>query len=127
MLKLVWWNLDKKLDRAMVGASALAAAVERVRGALERLLGQAIAGRAQGERAGPGADGDALGERRLRPESLMMSFGYEPRLSEGALKSPIFQTSTFVFRSAEETDAELRAQAADDVMFARWLALLYES
>ena len=27
-----------------------------------------------------------------------------------------------VFRSAEETDAELRAQAADDVMFARWLA-----
>jgi methionine-gamma-lyase len=32
----------------------------------------------------------------------MMSFGYEPRLSEGALKSPIFQTSTFVFESAEE-------------------------
>jgi sulfite reductase (NADPH) hemoprotein beta-component len=26
-----------------------------------------------------------------------------------------------VFRSAEETDADLRAQAADDVMFARWL------
>lgn len=42
-----------------------------------------------------------LGQRRLRPESLMMSFGYEPRLSEGALKSPIFQTSTFVFESAE--------------------------
>ncbi|SEA00401.1 nitrite/sulfite reductase [Variovorax sp. YR216] len=30
--------------------------------------------------------------------------------------------ATRVFRSAEETDAELRAQAADDVMFARWLA-----
>ena len=43
-----------------------------------------------------------LGERKLRPESLMMSFGYEPRLSEGSLKSPIFQTSTFVFESAEE-------------------------
>jgi methionine-gamma-lyase len=42
-----------------------------------------------------------LGDRKLRPESLMMSFGYEPRLSEGALKSPIFQTSTFVFESAE--------------------------
>jgi methionine-gamma-lyase len=42
-----------------------------------------------------------LGERKLRPETLMMSFGYEPRLSEGALKSPIFQTSTFVFESAE--------------------------
>lgn len=29
--------------------------------------------------------------------------------------------ATRVFRSAEETDAALRAQAADDVMFARWL------
>lgn len=29
--------------------------------------------------------------------------------------------ATRVFQSAEETDAELRAQAADDVMFARWL------
>jgi methionine-gamma-lyase len=43
-----------------------------------------------------------LGTRKLRPETLMMSFGYDPRLSEGALKSPIFQTSTFVFESAEE-------------------------
>ena len=43
-----------------------------------------------------------LGDRKLRPESLMMSFGYEPRRSEGSLKSPIFQTSTFVFESAEE-------------------------
>lgn len=31
----------------------------------------------------------------------MMSYGYDPRLSEGALKCPIFQTSTFVFESAE--------------------------
>ena len=38
----------------------------------------------------------------LRPESLMSSYGYNPKLSEGALKCPIFQTSTFVFRSAEE-------------------------
>ncbi len=29
--------------------------------------------------------------------------------------------ATRVFRSAEETDADLRAQAADDTMFARWL------
>lgn len=36
------------------------------------------------------------------PESQMMSFGYRPELSEGALKSPIFQTSTFVFKNAEE-------------------------
>jgi methionine-gamma-lyase len=42
---------------------------------------------------------------RMRPESLMMSYGYRPELSEGALKCPIFQTSTFVFRSAEEGKA----------------------
>jgi methionine-gamma-lyase len=44
-------------------------------------------------------------ERRFRPESLMMSYGYKPELSEGAIKSPIFQTSTFVFKSAEEGKA----------------------
>lgn len=38
----------------------------------------------------------------MRPESLMMSHGYVPEWSEGAIKPPIFQTSTFVFRSAEE-------------------------
>lgn len=39
------------------------------------------------------------------PESLMMSYGYKPELSEGAIKCPIFQTSTFVFKSAEEGKA----------------------
>lgn len=38
----------------------------------------------------------------MRPESLMMSHGYEPSWSEGAIKCPIFQTSTFVFKTAEE-------------------------
>lgn len=37
----------------------------------------------------------------MKPESLMMSYGYKPQLSEGAIKCPIFQTSTFVFKSAE--------------------------
>ena len=36
---------------------------------------------------------------------VMMRYGYDPRLSEGAIKSPIFQTSTFVFESAEEGKA----------------------
>lgn len=44
-------------------------------------------------------------EKKLRPESLMMSYGYKPSLSEGAIKSPIFQTSTFVFKNAEEGKA----------------------
>lgn len=35
----------------------------------------------------------------------MMSYGYHPEWSEGAIKCPIFQTSTFVFRSAEEGKA----------------------
>ncbi len=42
-----------------------------------------------------------IGDKELKPESLMMSYGYDPMLSMGALKSPIFQTSTFVFENAE--------------------------
>lgn len=41
----------------------------------------------------------------MRPESLMMSYGYKPELSEGAVKCPIFQTSTFVFNKAEDGKA----------------------
>ena len=46
-----------------------------------------------------------LGGRPLHTESLMMSYGYDPQLSEGSLKPPIFQTSTFVFKSAEDGKA----------------------
>ena len=41
----------------------------------------------------------------MKPESLMMSYGYDPTLSQGAVKCPIFQTSTFMFNSAEEGKA----------------------
>ncbi len=41
----------------------------------------------------------------LSPETQMLGFGYKPELSEGAVKCPIFQTSTFVFKSAEEGKA----------------------
>jgi len=44
-------------------------------------------------------------ERKFSPESLMMSYGYKSELSEGAIKCPIFQTSTFEFKSAEEGKA----------------------
>jgi len=43
-----------------------------------------------------------LGNRALAPETLMMGYGYDPMLSEGSLKPPQFQTSTFVFKSAED-------------------------
>jgi len=44
-------------------------------------------------------------KKSMKPESLMMSYGYKPELSEGAIKCPIFLTSTFVFKSAEEGKA----------------------
>jgi len=43
-----------------------------------------------------------LGNRALSPETLMMGYGYDPFLSERSLKPPVFHTSTFVFRSAED-------------------------
>jgi len=43
-----------------------------------------------------------LAGRDLAPETLMMGYGYDPALSEGAIKAPLFQTSTFVFKSAED-------------------------
>ncbi len=46
-----------------------------------------------------------IGDRELRPESLMMSYGYQPEWSEMAVKAPIFATSTFVFKTAEEGKA----------------------
>jgi methionine-gamma-lyase len=44
---------------------------------------------------------DRLGNRLLQPETLMVGYGYDPKLSEGAVKPPVFLTSTFVFNSAE--------------------------
>jgi methionine-gamma-lyase len=40
--------------------------------------------------------------RPLHPETQMLSYGYDPMLSEGAIKPPVFLTSTFLFRNAEE-------------------------
>jgi methionine-gamma-lyase len=41
-----------------------------------------------------------IGDRKLKPSTLMMGHGYDPSLSEGSLKPPIFLTSTFVFPNA---------------------------
>ncbi len=43
-----------------------------------------------------------IGNHVLKPETLMLGYGYDPALSEGAVKPPVFLTSTFVFRTAEE-------------------------
>jgi methionine-gamma-lyase len=41
-----------------------------------------------------------VGGRKLKPSTMMMGYGYDPVLSEGSLKPPIFLTSTFVFPNA---------------------------
>ncbi|WP_117195990.1 cystathionine gamma-synthase family protein [Rhizobium terrae] len=43
-----------------------------------------------------------IGNHKLHPETQMLNYGYDPELSEGAVKPPVFLTSTFVFKSAEE-------------------------
>ncbi|MBK9567590.1 MAG: cystathionine gamma-synthase family protein [Saprospiraceae bacterium] len=61
-----------------------------------------------------------VNNHQFSPESLMMSYGYKPEWSEGAIKCPIFQTSTFVFKNAEEGKSffelayGLRAPAEDE-------------
>lgn len=43
---------------------------------------------------------DTIGGRKLMPSTLMMGHGFDPVLSEGSIKAPIFLTSTFVFENA---------------------------
>ena len=43
---------------------------------------------------------EQIGNRKLSPSTMMMGHGYDPMLSEGSLKPPIFLTSTFVFPNA---------------------------
>ena len=40
--------------------------------------------------------------KKLHPETLAISHGFDPARSEGAIKPPVFLTSTFAFRNAAE-------------------------
>ncbi|MBB4152610.1 methionine-gamma-lyase [Sphingomonas jinjuensis] len=51
-------------------------------------------------RVSPKPEVDQIGGRKLKPSTLMMGHGFDPALSEGSLKPPIFLTSTFVFPNA---------------------------
>ncbi|MHC5211670.1 MAG: methionine gamma-lyase, partial [Planctomycetota bacterium] len=42
------------------------------------------------------------GDREFNPETLALGYGYDPALSEQAVKPPVFLTSTFQFSSAAE-------------------------
>ena len=57
----------------------------------------AVAAPARGK---PKPEVSEIGGRKLKPSTLMMGHGYDPALSEGSLKPPIFLTSTFVFPNA---------------------------
>lgn len=60
------------------------------------------------------------------PESMMMGYGYNPDWSEGSIKPPLFLTSTFVFKSAEEGEAYFRqAYGLDPVDPERPMGLIY--
>lgn len=43
-----------------------------------------------------------LGDHQLDPSTQMTAYGFDPSLSEGAVKPPVFLTSTFAFQTAQE-------------------------
>ncbi|WP_417322733.1 cystathionine gamma-synthase family protein [Erythrobacter aureus] len=66
--------------------------------------------------------------RQLKPSTLMMGYGYDPVLSEGSLKPPIFLTSTFAFPSAADGKRHFegitgkRPGGADGLVYSRFNA-----
>jgi methionine-gamma-lyase len=69
-----------------------------------------------------------LAGREMKPSTLMMGHGYDPALSEGSLKSPIFLTSTFAFESAAagkrhfEGITGIREGGAEGLVYSRFNA-----
>ncbi|MBI1402164.1 MAG: cystathionine gamma-synthase family protein [Porphyrobacter sp.] len=67
-----------------------------------------------------------IGGRPLKPSTLMMGHGYDPALSEGSLKAPIFLTSTFAFENAAagkrhfEGITGLREGGAEGLVYSRF-------
>jgi len=74
----------------------------------------------------PKAEATRIGGWRLKPSTLMMGHGYDPALSEGSLKAPIFLTSTFAFESAAagkrhfEGITGLREGGAEGLVYSRF-------
>ena len=74
-----------------------------------------------------------LNGRKMKPSTLMMGHGYDPSLSEGSLKAPIFLTSTFAFENAAagkrhfEGITGQRPGGADGLVYSRFLSLIHIS
>ena len=77
-------------------------------------------------RRSPKPQAREIGGRALSPATLMMGHGYDPALSEGALKPPVFLTSTFVFPNAAagkrhfEGVTGKRAGGAEGLVYSRF-------
>lgn len=52
-----------------------------------------------------------IGDHTLSPETLMMSYGYDPQYSEGSVKPPVFLTSTFAYETPEEGEESFHIMA----------------
>ncbi|SDS40502.1 cystathionine gamma-synthase family protein [Erythrobacter sp. HL-111] len=74
----------------------------------------------------PKPEKTTIAGRELKPSTLMMGLGYDPALSEGSLKAPIFLTSTFAFESAAagkrhfEGITGLREGGAEGLVYSRF-------
>ena len=79
-------------------------------------------------RKNPKAEVTKINGRALKPSTLMMGHGYDPTLSEGSLKAPIFLTSTFAFPSAADGKRHFegitgkRPGGADGLVYSRFNA-----
>ncbi len=74
----------------------------------------------------PKPEKTTIAGRELKPSTLMMGHGFDPALSEGSLKVPIFLTSTFAFESAAagkrhfEGITGKRAGGAEGLVYSRF-------
>ena len=79
-------------------------------------------------RKAPKPEVTKIAGRALKPSTLMMGHGYDPTLSEGSLKPPIFLTSTFAFPSAADGKRHFegitgkRPGGADGLVYSRFNA-----
>ena len=79
-------------------------------------------------RKNPKTEVTKIAGRELKPSTLMMGHGYDPTLSEGSLKPPIFLTSTFAFPSAADGKRHFegitgkRPGGADGLVYSRFNA-----
>ena len=79
-------------------------------------------------RMAPKPEVTKINGRELKPSTLMMGHGFDPVLSEGSLKAPIFLTSTFAFPSAADGKRHFegitgkRPGGADGLVYSRFNA-----